>query len=93
MKQRTLAMLAIIIMLVAVLPLTTFASGPVDGNDPADAPKVDDRPGLAYLARSAKDERLPAQVVLPGCQAVCHEAAHALSLGLSRGDFGKPRRI
>ena len=43
MKQRTLAMLAIIIMLVAVLPLTTFASGPVDGNDPADAPKVDDR--------------------------------------------------
>jgi immune inhibitor A len=43
MKQRTLAMLAIIIMLVAVLPLTTFASGPVNGNDPADAPKVDDR--------------------------------------------------
>ncbi|MCK5633909.1 MAG: immune inhibitor A, partial [Anaerolineales bacterium] len=43
MKQRTLGILAIIIMLVGVLPLTTFASGPLDGNDPADAPKVDDR--------------------------------------------------
>jgi len=43
MKQRTLGILAIIIMLVAILPLTTFASGPLDGNDPVDAPKVDDR--------------------------------------------------
>jgi immune inhibitor A len=43
MKKRRLGTLAIIVMLVSMLPITAFASGPVDRNDPADAPKADDR--------------------------------------------------
>ena len=41
MKKRGFRTLAIIIILVGMLPITAFASGPIDGSDPADAPKVD----------------------------------------------------
>ena len=43
MKKRRFRTLAIIIILVGMLPITAFASGPIDGSDPADATKVDDR--------------------------------------------------
>jgi immune inhibitor A len=79
MKQRTLAMLAIIIMLVAVLPLTTFASGPVDGNDPADAPKVDDR-----MDPKTEEQRAMHQTAL---DAVLNGKAHGKTHEVAKGQF------
>ena len=84
MKQRTLGILAIIIMLVAVLPLTTFASGPLDGNDPADAPKVDDRMDPLTVQQRANLETAKAGVLNGKAFGKTHEVARGQYVELAR---------
>jgi len=66
-------------MLVAVLPLTTFASGPVDGNDPADAPKVDDR--MDPLTVEQRALKVTAQ------EAVLNGKAYGKTYEVARGQY------
>lgn len=85
MKQRTIASLAIIILLVGVLPLTTFASGPIDGNDPADASKVDDR--MDPLTIQQRENRAKAKDFVLQSQGKGIDMAKAKSLEVAKGQY------
>ena len=85
MKQRTIASLAIIILLVGVLPLTTFASGPIDGNDPADTPKVDDR--MDPLTVQQRKNRAKAKDFVLQSQGKGIDMGKAKSLEVAKGQY------
>ncbi len=43
MRKKGISLFVVLVLLLSLLPLSVFASGPINGGDPADSPKVDDR--------------------------------------------------